>query len=221
MNQVIVIGTVHVERGRANVDELTAILEHFQPEVLFLEVPVGGLDAYFARIAPSLEARAVTRYCLTRTAALVAVDIDTPPASFFSDDEALHRQIEPISPAYCAAIDEHARLTRLLGFEYLNSYDCMRLGAEVDDAIVTALRTIGDSRLNDLHRLWLDTNRRREEEMTTRIAKYSSETSFSVGVLLVGAAHLPGLLRVARDREFAGLFDPQFEFSQAMEARSA
>lgn len=218
MTQVIVIGTVHVPRGFANVDELVAILEHFQPDTLFLEAPASGLDAYFANASPNLEALAITRYRKDRNVALVAVDIDTPPASFFEDDEALHREIEPISSAYCAAIDEHAYLTRAQGFEYLNSYHCMRLGAEQDDAIFMALRVIGDTRLNELHHLWLDTNRRREEEMVARIERYASEHPFSTGILLVGAAHLPGLMRIARDRESAGVLVPRFEFSAAMDA---
>lgn len=217
MAQVIVVGTVHAEKGLANVEELVTILEHFQPQVIFLEVPVGHLDEYFARPELSLEACAVNRYLVDRAVPLVAVDRPTPPADFFQNDEQLHREIERRSPQYCRAIDHHIHLTREQGFEYLNSYRCMRLGADFDNAIVSTLREIGDPAQIALHQLWLDTNRLREEEIVTNVERHAAETPFSVGMLLIGVAHLPGLMRASRDCFAAGTVITRWEFSAALD----
>jgi len=39
MKRIAVVGTVHEEKGLANVPGLLAILERIQPELIFLEIP--------------------------------------------------------------------------------------------------------------------------------------------------------------------------------------
>ncbi len=217
MKQVFVVGTVHAENGQANPAELVAILERIQPEVVFLEAPVGRIDEYLEGPEPSLEAIAVSHYRQGRSVELVAVDRPTPVGEFFHRDRELNREIEVRSPEYCRAIDLHSQYTYVHGFHYLNSEQCAQLGSDLRDAMLSTLRVIADPRLDALFQLWLDTNRLREEEMMTNIERQCRTGTFRTSVLLTGAAHRPGLMRLARERAPGGDSGAVWDFNASLE----
>ena len=60
--RISLVGTVHVESGRANVAELQAILVRLQPDVIFAEIPSADLADYLDCSRGRLESSAVVRY---------------------------------------------------------------------------------------------------------------------------------------------------------------
>jgi len=60
--RISLIGTVHAESGRANLEALQAILEHLQPDVIFAEVPTANLTGYLDGSHGNLESTAVALY---------------------------------------------------------------------------------------------------------------------------------------------------------------
>ena len=48
MYNIILIGTIHLENGQCNSDELHKILEDINPEVIFDELPSHSFDMYYS-----------------------------------------------------------------------------------------------------------------------------------------------------------------------------
>lgn len=88
---------MHKESGRTNVAELRTILEHIQPEVIFLEVPPAAFKGYFEN-SQNLEAKAVRQYRQGHQVEIVPVDLPTPSGDFFANYEDLRRRVRQVSP---------------------------------------------------------------------------------------------------------------------------
>jgi len=91
MKRVSLVGTVHEEAGLASISGLLGILERITPEVIFLEIPSGAFDDYSKGSRRNLESTAVSRYREMRHVDLVPVDLPTPDAEFFKNNEDLYR----------------------------------------------------------------------------------------------------------------------------------
>lgn len=201
MKSIALVCTVHEVRGLANVPALLAILEHYRPEVLFLEAPVNAVDCYFDPVSgANLEANAVRQYAASNHVELVGVDRDTPGSDFFRNSQYLFERIEGVSVDYCRLIDWHKKCAIDYGFAYLNSEYCSNLWAELYAATLAAVKTIDEPRMTELYELWNTTIELRDQEMMKNILKYCSENSFEKGVFLVGARHRQSIIDNSKEQ---------------------
>lgn len=198
MTRMTLVGTVHAEAGRANVSELVAILERIRPDVIFLEFPAAAFDDGLDGTRANLECAAARRYRDSRQVELVPVDLPTPEAEFFRNNEHLHNRIERSSPEYCRLSDWHSQYVREYGFSYLNSDDCLAHWSALHEAEMVALTALGDPRLVEFHELWRGTIERRDEAMLNAILEYRVQKPFGNGVFLVGAAHRQSIIERVR-----------------------
>jgi hypothetical protein len=131
MKRVTVVGTVHEEKGRANISGLLAILGRIRPEVIFLEIPAAAFDDHFNGNGGNLESTAVARYCENHRVDLIPVDPPTPDADFFAKHQHLHKRMGRTSPDYRRLVDWHSENVSARGFAYLNSKDCSDLFSQL------------------------------------------------------------------------------------------
>src|SRR5437763_10839819 len=103
MKRVSLVGTVYEEAGLASISGLLGILERITPEVIFLEIPSAAFDDYSKGRCRNLESTAVSRYREMHHVDLVPVDMRTPDAEFFRNNEDLYRRIESKSPENSAS----------------------------------------------------------------------------------------------------------------------
>ncbi|MCI0628912.1 MAG: hypothetical protein L0387_45915 [Acidobacteria bacterium] len=69
--RVTLVGTVHAACGRANAEELLAIIQRLAPDVIFAEMPSAKIDQYRDGSHGNLESIAVARYREGRPAVAV------------------------------------------------------------------------------------------------------------------------------------------------------
>ena len=217
MKRIAVVGTVHEEKGLANVPGLLAILERIKPELIFLEIPSAALDDYLTGSRSNLESAAVSRYRAEHVVDLVPVDLPTPEADFFTNNRDLFERIERTSPDYCRLIDWHSQYVRAHGFAYLNSERCSDLFSHLRQATDSAIESLADQRLADLYDLWIRTNTLRDEAMMRNIENHCRQTSFSSAAFLVGAAHRQSILTLSRSEPGAAPSIVLWEFSGFLE----
>jgi hypothetical protein len=190
MNRISLICTVHKDKGMARVSELRAALERIQPSVIFVEIPTKELEDFFAtRSRENLESNAVTDYRKSHTVDIVPVDSPTPDAEFFRNNKTLFEWVEDKSHVYRHLIDLHSRRVSAYGFAYLNSEYCDTLWEELYAEVRNTVEKMGDTRMRELHDLWINTIERRDKEMMENILDYCRPKSFGRGVFLVGASH--------------------------------
>ena len=179
MKCISLVCTVHEKAGRANVPELSAILERIRPEVIFLEVPRGGLDQFFnACTEKDLEPNSVRQYHESYGAELVPVDLPTPESRFFTNFKNLQEVLR----------GKNLEIQRLLvwdknhvcddGFAYLNNELSSKMWTNIYAEMHAALRTIKDQGLTDFFELWNRTHKLRAIEMMKNILEYCGNNSF-------------------------------------------
>jgi hypothetical protein len=190
MRKVTLICSVHREKGICNVDELLTILRAIEPDVLFEEMRPSDFD-------PSrLEAQAIARYLNFKSAQRVPVDRFDMQAVF-----ELKGVIDRV--LYLAqTIPEHQRLSEEVnervfhsGFAYLNSVAFSTAEARLSAIEDLAAHATGDDDLIQGLERWRQVHKQRECEMVRLAYEYCRANGFDNGVLLVGAAHKPGVVR--------------------------
>ncbi len=190
MNCLSLICTVHEEKGQARVSDLRAALERIRPDVIFVEVPTEAFEDFFAtRNRGNLESNAVNGYRTIHPVDIVPVDLPTPDAEFFRNNQSLFEWVEEKTHEYRQLIDFHSRHVSAYGFAYLNSEHCDELWKEVYSVVLNTVEKMGDKRVRDLHELWITTIERRDKGMMENILSYCRVNSFDRGVFLVGASH--------------------------------
>lgn len=200
MPRISLIGTVHEESGLTTDSALLDILQSVRPEVIFLEIPPELFPDYDNGIRSNLESRAARQYREEFGAVLVPVDLPTPDESFFRDWQYLDRRITATSPAYRQLIDENTAGIANHGFSYLNSAQCRDAWSTIYQAIEMGIQRLShDTRLPLIYEAWQHTNRLRDEAMLRSIDTHCSLNPFSMGVLLVGAAHADSIVNRARE----------------------
>lgn len=201
---ISLIGTVHVENGRANLAELRTILERLQPDVIFAEIPTANLADYLDGSHGNLESVAVARYRERRPVDVVPVDLNKPSDEFFQRSKDMFKKVERTSSDYCCLIDQNCLDARDHGFPYLNSDHCAQAWAAIYDEVRATLEWIGDDRLRQIYAQWNETNDRRETGMLENINGYCIRGARSHGVLLVGARHRKAMVDKVREQRGVG-----------------
>lgn len=195
MKSISLVCTIHDENGRANIQELCAILEHIRPEVIFLETPRDALDEYLnGRTSNKLESAAVRQYCATNSARPIPVDLPTPEERFFRDWEFLQERLKNKSSELKRLLMWYGNYVHDHGFDYLNSEHCSGMWADIYADMRSVLSEINDQKLSEIFESWNRMNELRENEMLRNIEKYCSENAFERGGFLIGAAHRQSLI---------------------------
>jgi hypothetical protein len=214
MKRVSVVGTVHEEKGRANISELLAILERIKPEVIFLEVPSAAFDDHFNGNRANLESAAVGRYRENHHVDLIPVDLPTPDEDFFAKHRDLIRRIEGTSPDFRRLVDWHSQNASAHGFKYLNSKECSDLFSQLHEAMLAAIEKDVDRRLlAEVYDLWIRTNELRDKGMMKNMENHCRQASFSRAAFLVGAAHRQSILTLSRSQPAAAPSTVLWDFS--------
>jgi hypothetical protein len=214
MNNISLVCTVHAKAGLVTVSELHAILERFQPEVIFLEIPPSAYDDFYETGArENLESAAVSRYRETHHVELVPVDLPAPGDEFFNEIENLHKKVEGQSIEYRRLVDQHSAHVRRYGFAYLNSEFCCNFQSEFHREMWTALASLDDPKLINLYKQWNATIELRDRAMLKNIQSYCREHSFNRGVFLVGAAHRQSIIEKSEDQHDAQSSSIEWNFS--------
>lgn len=204
-----VIGTVHQECGRANVEVLRGFLRRLAPDVVFAEVPQSKLPAYANGSHGTLESMAVDQARNELQLAIVPVDLDEPETSFFRNAEEMFKKIERVSQEYRSLIDRHRRNVRDSGFAYLNSDLCFRAWSDIHGEVLDTLDWIQDARSKTTYGDWVARNELREVAMVEGILACAESGTRRQGVLLVGAAHRKAILdKLASVRPLPLVVDP-------------
>ena len=218
MKHLSVVGTVHEEKGRANISGLLAILERITPEVIFLECPPAAFDNYLNGTHVKLEPAAVNRYRAIHSVELIPVDLPTPEAALFAKHRDLNRRIERTSPDYRRLVDWHSQNVTAHGFAYLNSKDCSDLFSHLHEAILDAIeKDVDHRRLAEVYDRWIRTEELRDREMVRNIENHCRQALFSSAAFLVGAAHRQSIINLSRRAPGAASSTIQWDFAGFLE----
>ncbi len=195
MYDITLICTVHKESGICNLYELYKIIGKINPEVIFEEMPPIAYDAYYKdKTRNNLETDTINKYLETHQIEHIPVDYFNIPASFFKDNDYMHKRIETISFEYRSLIDTHSSYVRQYGFKYLNSIYCNNLQNELYKSMTKALEKINDDKLFQTYKLWNDVIEKREIEIINNIYSYSEKHKYNRGLFFIGAAHRESII---------------------------
>ena len=196
MINILLVGTIHEEKGSINVNELVKIMESACPEVIFLEVPKKQNDKqHLNGINITLESKAVKKYCEIRNVELVNVDLPTPELTFFRNNKNVYSYIESLSREYCRIIDWHSQYLLRYGFSYLNSIHCDNVFDELDNEIKLTVERMKENKYTKQLELWNQTIELRDLEMLKNIEEYCENHDYRKGLFLVGAAHRRSIMK--------------------------
>lgn len=201
--RLTLIATVHVESGRANVEELRKILDRHAPDVIFAEIPSAFLADYLNGSHGTLESAAVVLYRELRPVNVVPVDLDKPGEEFFSNSKDMFKKVDRTSPDYRRLVDQNSQGTQELGFPYLNSDRCAQAWEDIYNETLATVEWIGDTKLRQTYDMWSQKNGDRETAMIEKIESYCIRHIPAHGVFLVGAAHRKPIMENVRKRQVA------------------
>jgi hypothetical protein len=206
--------TVHDETGRANVEELRAILERIQPDVIFLEVPPADFDDYYENCSrQNLEPMAIIQYRQGHQVKLVPVDLPAPSEDFDNNNQYLFKRIEKVSRAFCLLIDSNSTYVRTEGFTYLNSERSRKLWSDIYDEMVSTIKWMKDPRLIEIYESWKETNNLREKAMMENILQYAEQIPL-IGVCFSWAQHIgQAIIDISKEQSAIDSARMQWDFS--------
>ena len=194
MPEITLVCSAHRENGLCNAAQLLKLLQRLTPDVLFEETSLAGRDA-----AWSLEAKAIARYREYRTLHRVPVDRYVVPAKLLAalraETDRVFDCVEQTSEEYLSLKDENDRNVHMYGFQYLNSPAFAAMAARLSEIEETTISRTCDQRLIRGLEEWRRVTQSREHNMVRNIYDYCRENVFRTAVLLVGAAHKPGIIR--------------------------
>ncbi|MEM9824198.1 MAG: hypothetical protein AAF985_24145 [Bacteroidota bacterium] len=185
MHNITFISTTHQEIGKCNADELCAILEKMNPEVIFLEALETTYSEYeqlqfrsFGVYHRKLEIRAIQQYANHFPLEYVPVLDTVFSDSFYNKYSSIGQRI-PLQKM----LDNYHSLVRKQGFEFLNSTESMKLQEE--------MRELENHFLDDkpLEKAVNETVDAYENSMMRNIYSYCNNHQFDRAIFLCGAAH--------------------------------
>jgi hypothetical protein len=201
VGRIILIGTVHKELGACNENELIRILETIGPDVIFEELRPSDLEArYRDKSKHTLEMRAITKYLEVRPARQVPVDDYKVPESFGRNMRSLEHFVESRSRDYCAVMDDIHQMESEFGFRCLNSPNHIAQIKKSDQLFKETVYKYGSEDLKKLLSMWDEQVRSRENSMLDNVYGFCRTSTFTDGVFLVGAAHMPSIIEGIESR---------------------
>jgi hypothetical protein len=209
MNKITLLGTMHKEIGKCNVDHLYNIIEDIDPNVIFEEQKIsiekmnlimsfGNMDDMLQN--ESLERKTIRKYMQNHNIKVVPIDTLDIPQKFNEYHNILFRKIILGDVNYELWIDQCKYIENFIsenGFEYINTN-------EFDNLIIKKLELqknyIYNKHGNNLIEYYNECmnfmHEEREVEIINNIKKYFIETQNSINaVLLIGAEHRISLMK--------------------------
>jgi len=203
MNTISLISTTHKEKGLANSENLCSILQHINPELVFIELPHNQHTDYFTNFTlRTLESDALNIFREHNQVEIFLVDSEAPEAGIFKDIDFLFDNIHRNSQHLDSILEYIHQFTCQYGFPYLNSNKHNEhLTAQKEEEHKTVQR-LNDSKLIALYEKWNNIHAQREIEMLNNIQEYSAKHSFVNAVFLVGSAHSHSIIKRIKDTDF-------------------
>lgn len=216
MKRVLVVCTVH-NRQRADAAELHWLLGRLGPDVLFVEHPATNLDSFRDGSCGTLESAAVMRYLTTHDAELVPVDLDpgtyeVPGPELDARFDRMFGRAAELSKRFEVLTSMQIHETHKGGFAYLNSAPGWLHATELRRELQSVVEGAHEPPLTALYDLWVRMNDRRESAMLDGVEGFALRTSFTKGVLLIGAGHRPSLFEKVQRPLFNGHSRVVWEF---------
>lgn len=226
MSSIILIATCHNEKGLCNPLELSKIIEHISPDVIFEEIPPSKFEAVYTGIRQeSLEVKAIKSYLQKRPATPhYPVDLDIEQVI----EKEIKFEVDGI-PLICNHYHpEYNYLDRQMshwkefgGFTFLNSDRCSEIISRkkaLEKQILNTLRNDKNQRAMDHERLdlaykrWIDQIDDRENEMLRNIYSYMESKKYARALFLVGAAHRKPIMQKIKEYELKEEFKLNWTF---------
>ena len=190
MAQVLLLCTVHQPRGAYTEKALLEVLQEQSPDVIFLEWRSSDPKATRMR---TVEGSAARQYAERTKAIIVGVDDFEPPPSFRDDTDAVFDYVENTSEDFIRLAAQREEMASQ-GIRAINSEPFESLLQQSERAIEFAIQESGLEEAKLRHAAWNASLRSREGAMVSKIYDFCRDRPGIRAVLLVGAAHLPGLV---------------------------
>ncbi len=220
MYNITLIGTIHLENGQCNSDELHKIIEPINPEVIFDELTTRFSDMYYSdsfdmycannillnRHPPvvPLEVKCIKRYKENYNIKIFPVDIDvTQKLSKYQQE--IHFMIHTFFKYedYKKLDNEKEALIAQEGFHFLNSNKFLDLLNEKEVLEKNIMESeIQKNRLLNIYKLFhAEQYDNRENAMLQNIYNYSKGNQYNPAVFLIGAEHKKSIMRKITEYE--------------------
>lgn len=218
MYHIILIGTIHKEKGKCNSDELHKILEDINPEMIFDELPSYAFDMYYSdsfemyytnsilrnRHPPEvpLEVKCIKKYKQDHNIKIFPVDIDVSQ-KLCKQDEMFMFQTFFEYEDYIKLDNENRALIAQEGFHYLNSDRFLDFleKKEVMEKNIMESETQKNRLLNIYKLFHAEQHDNRENAMLQNIYKYSKGNQYNQAVFLIGAEHKRSIMQKITEYE--------------------
>ena len=172
---------------------------HINPDVIFEELDYYSfIKAYNEQQPFSIETDAITMYLQEHTIEHIPVDTFEIEGITKEEKNYQYNFIYNNYTEYKILINKQYYLTKLFGFEFLNSPQHIELIEKIQNMEKCFFQTINDEKLKDIYRLWTKITNDREETMIKNIYHYSNENSFNKAVFLIGAEHITTIQNKAK-----------------------
>jgi hypothetical protein len=197
MHNITLVGTLHVEKGNCNLNELYKIIEAINPEVIFEELYLNDFNDYYIKKkqGSKLETNTILKYLENHQVEHIPVDYaEIPPQTFLDLHKSMHLKLERRSHDYCRIVDINSNYTAAYGFIYLNSNDYIKMNDIYENEIIETIKFINDESLMPINQEWLDFMSNREDVMISKIYDYCKDHNFERGLFYIGAAHRSAII---------------------------
>lgn len=190
MNTTTFICTVHEDKGMCNADELYAILENINPEVVFLEAIDETYSNYdkqlfslFQVYHKKLEIAAIQKYTLKKSFSYIPV-LDEGLSNTFD----ITYNSLPENTDFETLLTNFNKIASKEGFQFLNSAESMRLQEEMRTLEKILLN---NSELYNINKANIDEY---ENSMIKNIYSICKDTQFENAVFMCGVAHRKSII---------------------------
>jgi len=220
MHNIKLIGTIHLENGLCNSDELYKIIEEIEPNVIFDELPSHFSNMYYSEsfdtycansillgqpnpVVP-LEVKCVKKYKQNYSIKIIPVDIDVTQKLSEHQDEISSMFLTFFKNEDYSKLDNQKHtLVAQEGFNFLNSDNFLELLEQKEFLEKKIMESdIHKNRLLYLYNLFhLEQHENRETAMLNNIYNYSKANEYNQAVFLIGAEHKKSIMRKIRDSE--------------------
>ena len=207
MHSITLIGTIHLENGQCDSDNLHKILEDVQPDVIFDEIPGNFADLFYSNsfdkayannillnrpmLNLPLEVKSVKKYMQNHPVKIVSVDIDISQNLAEQKEEVLFLFNTFYKYEEYRNIDnEKEALVAKEGFPFLNSNRFLDLLERKEHLEIEIIKSeLHKQRLFTTYSSLRKQNENREKVMLDNIYKFSNENQYNRAVFLLGAEH--------------------------------
>ena len=185
MHHITFISTIHKEIGKCNPEELHKIIEVISPEVIFLEAIEETYSNYehylfstYGQFHNKLEISAIQRYNENHA-------FHYEPVCGIGLSEAFNKKIEFVSQykELQELIDNFNSLAKEIGFDFLNSSECIKLQEEMRSM---ESQIFNNPRMDEIIKADIEAY---EEPMIQKILSYCKSNNFESAIFMCGAAH--------------------------------